>query len=105
MSHTTFFTFAVAVTVTPPAEAVRVIGPHERSSAPSIHNHVGNPINDTAVALGNGVAPTVGGTRFIESTASRASSDGFTRAGAEPAQNQVTPPLIPTPVGPGGQHR
>jgi hypothetical protein len=86
MSYATLATFAVAVTVTPPADAVQVIGPHECSSALSIHNQVGSPINDTGSAEGLGVAPTVGATRFIESTASRPSWAGFTCGGAESAQ-------------------
>ena len=44
MSHTTLVTLAVARTVKPPADAVRVIGPHVFSEAPSPHIQVGSPM-------------------------------------------------------------
>ena len=82
MSHTTFDTRAVAVTVTPPALADLVIGPQPRSSALSTQSQVGSPITETASDEGRGVAPTRGERRFIASTASRASAEGLTATGA-----------------------
>ena len=76
IAHTTLTTFAVAVTVYPPAVAERVTGPHVAASGclrPHPHRHPDQPDPTRA---GSGTIPIRTACRFITAIACRASSRG-----------------------------
>ena len=69
MSQTTCATLAVAVTVQPPADAVRVIGPHVFWDGLSTYIQFGIPTNPTDPGLASGTIPTSIARSCIDATA------------------------------------
>ncbi|MER6521790.1 hypothetical protein ABT246_33655 [Streptomyces sp. NPDC001553] len=66
IAQTIFETWAVAVTVTPPADADATLGPNV-SGPVAVHMYTGMPTTPTPP--GFGVMPIAGGRNSIESTA------------------------------------
>ncbi|WP_405624839.1 hypothetical protein [Streptomyces sp. NBC_00016] len=80
ITHTIFETFAVAVTVTPPADALAVFGPYVVALwLTHIHIHIGIPTG--YLPAGRGLA-MAGPVSFMESTARWARTAGSTAAAA-----------------------
>ncbi|MGW1410096.1 hypothetical protein [Streptomyces sp. NPDC002403] len=88
MSHRIAATFAVAMTVTPPAVAFAVAGPYDDERV--THIHIGIPTTYRPAARG---LATAGPTSFMESTARHATSSGpiVGAAGPAPVGTNVTP--------------
>ncbi|MET8747438.1 hypothetical protein [Streptomyces sp. NPDC004728] len=90
MSHRIVDTFAVAVTVTPPAVAFAVADPYDDVERVT-HIHIGIPTTYFPAARG---LATFGPTSFMASTARRATSSGSIVGAAGPAApvgTNVTP--------------
>src|SRR5687767_10648797 len=76
IAHTTRWTFAVAVTLYPADEAVRVIGPHVCCPGFATHIHVGSPTIPTLPGWGSGTMPIPIARRRIVAIARKASTRG-----------------------------
>ncbi len=85
MSQTTLATDAVAVTVTPAADADLVIGPKVLGAGFPTHIHTGSPISPIRSSPASGTIPIPIGSRSIAATARAASSPGFTHSVAGPS--------------------
>ncbi|MGW7317918.1 hypothetical protein [Streptomyces sp. NPDC054865] len=105
ITHTIFDTFAVAVTVTEPAEADATFGPYV-SGPVAVHMYTGIPTTPTPP--GFGTIPIDGGDNNIESTARCANTAGSTATtpGGSCAQNARPAPTraslwrpVPMPQG------
>ena len=102
ISHRTFDTLAVAVTVTPPNDALRVIGPNDCSDGASTHIHNGKPTTPIEPGRSSGTIPIVIARNCICSTIVWATTAGSTGA-AGPAgieADQNSPNGFATPEAP-----
>jgi len=86
MFHTSLETFALAETVTPPAEAELEAGPKVCESGPSTQSHAGTPTIPIEPGVSSGTIPIRIARNCIDATASCASTAGSTGAGVERAQ-------------------
>src|SRR5664279_2217543 len=97
MFHATRCNLAVAVTVNPAAEAVRVIGPATWSPPAEDHIHTGMPTRPTRPGRSSGTMPIVTGRSCIAAIARSASTRGSGPAGVASDQKssaRVTPGVM-----------
>jgi len=101
IAQTTLCTFAVAVTLYPADEAVRVIGPHVCRPGFATHIHVGSPTIPILPARASGTMPIPIARNRMVAIARNASTRGSGGA-AEPAgevADQNVYILVPTMAG------